>query len=428
MHIFFSVGEPSGDQHAAHLIGELKRRRADVRVSGYGGPLMKRAGCKLLYPMTNLAVMGFLQVLPLLWRFVRLYRDAKHYFREHRPDAVVLVDFPGFNWWIARAAKAEGIPVFYYLPPQLWAWASWRVRRMRKFVDHVLCGLPFEKQWYADRGINAEFVGHPFFDEVAEYPLDQEFCSRWAPSPPSPLPGGDGASGSPLPLGEGLGVRAIVGILPGSRRHEVTRNWPLMMQVIRELHDKHPDVRFLVACYRKSHRKLCETMLNTVKPRPAVAPQDATNGRGFTQLPIHFFVGKTPEIIQTADCCLMVSGSVSLEMLARKTPAVVMYRCSRLFYSVMWFLVGVDFITLPNLIAGREVLPEWVIAWSPRRDVRSITETLDGWLSDSSRLTHQTAELSTLHREVVQGGATSRAAEVILNRLSTPVPSRPKAA
>lgn len=405
MDIFFSVGEPSGDQHAAHLIGELKRRRPDLTVRGYGGPLMQRAGCRLLYPMTNLAVMGFLQVVPLLWRFIKLYRQAKSCFRESRPDAVILVDFPGFNWWIARAAKAAGIPVFYYLPPQLWAWASWRVRRMRRFVDHVLCGLPFEKQWYADRGIHADYVGHPFFDEVAEYPLDQEFITKWSPSP-----------STPLPLGEGLGVRATVGILPGSRRHEVTRNWPLMMHIIRSLHAQHPDVRFLVACYRKSHRKLCETLLNGRRTCDS------------TQLPIHFFVGKTPEIIETADCCVMVSGSVSLEMLARKTPAAVLYRCSRLFYSVMRHLVSVEFITLPNLIAGREVLPEWVIAWSPRRDVRSITRTLDGWLSDHSVLANKVEELSALHQEVVQVGATSRAADVILDRLSGPARSHTEAA
>ena len=237
MHIFFSVGEPSGDQHAAHLIHELRRRRPDVRACGYGGPLMEQAGCELTFRLTNLAVMGFLAVLPMLWKFYCLVRQAGRYFRESPPDAVVLVDFPGFNWWIARKAKAAGIPVFYYMPPQLWAWNSWRVRRIRKYVDHVLCGLPFEPEWYARRGVTAEFVGHPFFDEVADYPLDREFCKSWS-----------------------AGDQPTVGILPGSRNYEIARNWPVMLDVMAKLHGRHPRVRFLAACYKNSHLERCRSL------------------------------------------------------------------------------------------------------------------------------------------------------------------------
>ena len=152
-----------------------------------------------------------------MWTFYKLVRRAERMFRESRPDAVVLVDFPGFNWWIARKAKAAGIPVFYYLPPQLWAWAGWRVRRMRKFVDHILCGLPFEPEWYAKHGLTAEYVGHPFFDEMAEYPLKTEFCDRWSVD--------DGP---------------IVGILPGSRHHEVEGNFPLQIRIMQRLAAKYP--------------------------------------------------------------------------------------------------------------------------------------------------------------------------------------------
>ena len=162
MHIFFSVGEPSGDQHAAHLIHELKGRRADIEISGYGGPAMEQAGCRLRFQLTDLAVMGFLRVIPLLWKFYSLVKQAERVFRESPPDAVVLVDFPGFNWWIARKAKAAGIPVFYYMPPQLWAWAAWRIKRVKRFVDHVLCALPFEYAWYAERGVNAHYVAIRF--------------------------------------------------------------------------------------------------------------------------------------------------------------------------------------------------------------------------------------------------------------------------
>ena len=386
MHIFFSVGEPSGDQHAAHLIEELRRRRPDLQCSGYGGPLMEQAGCRVLFRLTNLAVMGFLRVVPLLWQFYRLVRDANHFFQQQRPDAVVLVDFPGFNWWIARKAKAAGIPVFYYLPPQLWAWAPWRIRRVRKSVDYVLCGLPFERKWYADRGIQVDYVGHPFFDEVADVPLDRKFLKTWATEEATDV-----------------GEAKNVGLLPGSRQQEITRNWPLMLQIIERLHARHPHVRFLVACYKQSHLEFFREML------PA----------GQNELPVHWFVGKTSEIIEGADCCLMVSGSVSLEMLARETPAAVVYRIGSLINVLKGIFLRVDWISLPNLMAGRKILPEWVVCWFPQRDVQCMTATLDGWLSDPQKLKQAVQELRNLRDEIAQTGATTRTAEAILNRLTS---------
>ena len=181
MRIFFSVGEPSGDEHAAGLIRELRARCPDVVVTGFGGPrmqpLIEESGGELVYPLTELAVMGFTRVVPMLGRFYRLVKRAEAIFSNNPPDAVVLVDFPGFNWWIARKARAAGIPVFYYLPPQLWAWAPWRIKKIRRYVDHILCGLPFEYDWYTRRGVSAEYVGHPFFDEVAERSLDDVFLA-----------------------------------------------------------------------------------------------------------------------------------------------------------------------------------------------------------------------------------------------------------
>ena len=271
MHFFFSAGEPSGDQHAAHLIEELKRRCPGVRISGYGGPRMQQAGCELQYQLTDLAVMGFFRVVPLLWKFARLLWQAQRFFAREKPDAVVLVDFPGFNWWIARKAKAAGIPVFYYMPPQLWAWAAWRIRRVRKYVDCVLCGLPFEYEWYARRGVDAVYVGHPFFDDVAAHSLDGSLraplCSRpsTATGDPSCLPPVDRAG-------------RVVGVLPGSRRHEVVQNWPLMVDVMRRLHARHPDVRFFVPCYTPAFEQMCVDHLRRTE----------------ADLPVCFFVGKTP--------------------------------------------------------------------------------------------------------------------------------------
>ncbi len=195
-----------------------------------------------------------------------------------RPDVCLLIDFPGFNWWIASAAKEAGIEVVYYCPPQMWAWAGWRIHKMRKRVDRVLSVLPFEADWYNARGVNAEYVGHPFFDEVAEKPLNLDACRRL----------------------ERSALRRVA-ILPGSRNQEVRRNFPVMLDVVAQLAENHPDVRFPVACFKASQRDYCESLLSA----------------GYRHLPIDLCLGETSEIIETATCLLMVSGSVSLEVLCR---------------------------------------------------------------------------------------------------------------
>jgi lipid-A-disaccharide synthase len=394
MHLFLSVGEPSGDQHAAHLLQALRARQPAARFSGFGGPCMEQAGFHNLYRLTDIAVMGLGSVLPVVGTFYKQYRRAKEFLRAEKPDAVVLVDCPGFNWWIASAAKALGIPTLYYLPPQLWAWAPWRIRKVRKWVDVVLAALPFEAEWYGARGIDVEYVGHPFFDEVAEHRLDQAFLDRcrWGEN--------------------GHSVRTV-GILPGSRKHEVDRNFPVMLQVIERLSRVHTDVRFRVACYKESQREFCR--LQVVGP--------------YAKLPIDLHVGRTPEIIEAADCCLMTSGSVSLEMLARTTPAVVQYRGGPLMMAFASMVVTAKYFSLPNLIADRELLPEHAFVGRQGRHAQQIAVQLHGWLSDRRELERQRQSLVALKERCVRTGGVATAAEAILRRLgqttvSAPVPLR----
>lgn len=389
MRIFFSVGEPSGDQHAAHLIEELRRRDRTLEVRGFGGPLMEAAGCRLLYRMTDLAIMGIMGVLPMLLTFWRLYRQAKRDLIDQRPDAVVLIDFPGFNWHVARAAKRLGIPVFYFMPPQLWAWAPWRIRKVRRSVDHVLSGLTFERDWYAARGVDATYVGHPFFDEVADHPIDHEFLETRRTS-----------RGSSTDAAKKI---RNVAILPGSRHLEVTRNGPALVQVMRSLAERHPDVVFRVACYKELHRTLLAAMCE-----PAGA-----------KLPIELCVGKTSEIIELADCCLMVSGSVSLELLARRTPAVVIYKGGPLTATLAKWILTCKYITLPNLLADREIMPEHFYSGDDALVVAAITRQLDTWLSDDALLAAKRSEMEDLASVTAKTGATARAADAILSRLNS---------
>ncbi|QDT99776.1 lipid-A-disaccharide synthase [Gimesia aquarii] len=381
MHLFFSVGEPSGDQHTAHLIQEIRNRVPQAHFSAFGGPEMQAAGCRLEVRLTDYAVMGIFNVLPLIFKFIGLIRQVGAYLESERPDAVILVDFPGFNWWVAKKAKSLGIPVFYYLPPQLWAWAPWRIRRVRKNVDYILSGLKFEKQWYEARGVNVDYIGHPFFDEVISKPLDQELLEELSDS-----------------------EKKIVGILPGSRTSEVTKNFPVMLRIVRQLSQKFPNAVFPVACYKATHLELCKKIIEQ---------QEATG------LPIKLYLKKTSEIIESAQCCLMVSGSVSLELLARKTPAVVIYRSHWGMYFLAHLLITCKYMSLPNLIADRELMPEFPSVGSPKKDIAKIDTIMSDWLCTPLSLERARNKLSSLYDETVISGASAQAAETILNHIQS---------
>jgi lipid-A-disaccharide synthase len=321
--VFFSVGEPSGDLHGANLIRQLQARCPGLKAVGYGGPKMAEAGCELHADLTALAVMWFARVLLNLHKFLILGGKADRYFRHHRPDAVVLIDYPGFNWWIARRAKAHGIPVFYYSPPQIWAWARWRVKKMRRLVDHVLCGLPFEEAWLRKHGCNATFVGHPFFDEVRRHPYDEKFIAEHDRSGP------------------------LVAILPGSRTQEVSHNLRWFLKAAAMIHEKVPDVRFALASFKPHQAEMAREMV-------------AASG-----LPIEICIGKTPELMRLADCAMSVSGSVSLELLYHTTPTVVLYWIDRFAYLVQTFFRKVKYITLVNLLSADGLEDEDITPFDP---------------------------------------------------------------
>jgi lipid-A-disaccharide synthase len=375
MRIFLSAGEPSGDLHAANLLSSLRARRPQLEFVGFGGERLAQAGCQLLYPLCDLAVVGFVRVLAHATSFLELVSRADRYFRHQRPDAVVLIDFPGFNWWIARRAHFHGIPVYYFVPPQLWGWAPWRVKKMQRYVDHVLCTLPFEKPWYAERGVAAHYVGHPYFDELSERRLDEGFLQQQRDK------GG-----------------RIVALLPGSRNQEVTRNWPMMMAAAQRIFAARPDTRFLVASYKQSQRLQVEGQMPDGK------------------LPIETHVGRTPEIIHLAQACIAVSGSVGLELLWHGTPSAVCYQVSSFDLWLAGKLKTAPYISLVNLLAGKELFPEYLTDRSLHVEM---AEQIVGWLNDSARLEAVRGELAALREHVAQAGACERTADYILATLLT---------
>jgi lipid-A-disaccharide synthase len=386
--IFISAGEPSGDLHAANLIRALRRHFPEAQFLGFGGSRMAEAGASLLYPLVNLAVMWFVNVLLNLFTFIRLVFMADRAFRDERPDAVVLVDYPGLHWWIASRAKARGIPVFYFVPPQIWAWGGWRVRKVRESIDQVLCSLPFEPAWYQARGVSdAVYVGHPYFDELTDRHLDESFLTAQRTKPGS-----------------------VVAILPGSRTQELVRNLPEMVRAAMKLTRQRADVRFAVACLHERHKAMAEQIIARVTAREAMSPSPV----------IEVYAGRTPELIRLARVAWAVSGSVGLELMVEVLPSVVVYKVKRFDLWVARQFIKTKYISLVNLLADAEVFPEY-LTW------RDVTDDLVrwalAWLDESEARARAAEALAKLRLRVAQPGASDRAAERIaawLRRAGTP--------
>ncbi len=394
MTVFFSAGEPSGDLHAATLLQELRKRHPGILATGFGGRHLAEAGCHLQADLTSLAIMWFGRVFSHLPKFFRLVGRANRMFRKNPPAAVILVDYPGFNWWIARLARRRRIPVFYYVPPQIWAWARWRVEKMRRLVNLVLCTLPFEAEFFRQHNCPAVYIGHPFFDHLANKQLDERFISQLA------------SSGRPW-----------VTLLPGSRFQELEANFETQLEVARLVHQARPEARFAVAAYSERHAAWLRERAKEC------------------QLPIQVWSEKTQELIRLAHCCVAVSGSVALELLYYEKPSAILYRIGPVAWWAQGFFRQVRYICLVNLLAAEDALapgrrwpalddqqgaiyPEFLTYRDPSRSIA--TEVLR-WLGDDQAWADCVAKLRDLKSRYAQPGAAARGAEYILHYLQAKV-------
>lgn len=374
--LFFSVGEPSGDLHTAELIRQLQHVSDSVRVRGFCGKQMMEAGCQCDFDLTQLAVVGIAEVLPKIREFFRVADIASDVFDSESIDGVILVDFPGFNWHIAKRAKKRNIPVYYYLPPQLWAWGGWRIKKIRKYVDAVISTLPFEAEWYRKRGIATHYVGHPFFDQLNQKPGTENIAS----SPNN--------------------ADRFVAVLPGSRNHEVHSIFPIQVAVMQRLAERHASIRFEVAALKEGHRDYClEHLPQTLRSRTAI------------------HVGQTSDIIENSHCVLSKSGSVSLELMARRKPTAIVYSVSPITYAVFRTLSRCNSITLPNMMAGETVMAEFLKVLRTERVVSLLTNELDRLWSEAAYHAERVEKLQKLSDQYAQPGASQRAADVLCNEL-----------
>ena len=370
--VLFTAFEPSGDDHAAAVIAELRVRRPDIAIFAAGGPKMRAAGARIILDTTHDAVMG----LPGIGKVLEHRRLNKQIERWLDANPVALhmpVDSPAANFPIARLAKARGVPVFQLVAPQLWAWAPWRIRKTRRLIDKLLCILPFEEQWFRDRGVDAEYVGHPIFGE----PFDDAAIDNVV---------------STLPTGE-----RRLAILPGSRPGEIEKNYPTMLDAFVELKKRHPGLLGVVAA---TNDRLAARI-------------EEINRRGAGGQPqgLRTVVGQANAVIRWSTIAVATSGTVTLRVCRHGRPLVAMFRVGRVLWNALprWVL-NTPFILLPNIIMGREIIPELAPYFGgPERLIGAIDTLLGDEAAQRAQVEAQ-RELSTLFGD---RNAAERAAELI---------------
>jgi lipid-A-disaccharide synthase len=358
---WLSAGEPSGDALGARLAGALRAAAPGARLEGMGGPRMGTAGVEILHPAGGLAASGLVEAAGSLPAHLRLLREVRRRFRQHRYDLAVFIDYPGFHLAAARAARDAGVPVLLYVAPQLWAWGGWRAGRLRGSVDRLAVILPFEEAFFRARGIEARFVGHPLLDEPAR--------SR-------------GEARAEL----GLAPEArVLALFPGSRPAEVRRLWPVFREAAIRLRREMPDL-VVVAAGLPS----------------ATYPRD--DG-------VLFRWGAGPVVAAAADAALCKSGTTSLEAALAGTPHVVAYRTHPVTWAAARRLVRVPWVSLVNLLSGEAVVPELL---QGAATARGLADAVGPLLADAPVATRQRAAFERVRERLGSRGAAARVAAMAL--------------
>jgi lipid-A-disaccharide synthase len=313
MRILLSSGEASGDTYGAQLITALQRRQSGLELFGAGGERMRSAGLDAVVHAKDVAVLGLAEVLTHLPRIYAQFRKLVREIDRRRPDVAVLIDFPDWNFRLARKLHKRGIPVFYYVSPQLWAWRPGRIEQVKKHVQKMLVIFPFEEAWYRERGVDAEYVGHPLVDVPRPQPPHLR-------SPQTPI-----------------------GLLPGSRQKEIAMNLPTLLQAARQLGKEYQF--FLPVASTINSRWVIDFIHKVLGEAPGVNLKLENDAR---------------LVLAQSRAAMVASGTATVEAALIGTPFVMVYRVSPVTYRVGQSMVKVPFIAMPNLIAGREVVPELV--------------------------------------------------------------------
>jgi lipid-A-disaccharide synthase len=373
------AGEASGDKHGAHLMTALRRLRPDVDFEffGAGGDEMRAAGAETLVDSRDVAIMGVLEVAAALQKFLSAFKTLREAVRKRKPDAVVLIDWPEFNLRLARKirqdAASSGAKVIYYISPQVWAWRSYRVRQIQRDVDKMLVILPFEKEWYAQRNVQVEYVGHPLLDSVHVTDSLKEFRARYVFDQASPL----------------------IALLPGSRRKELSYILPPLVETARRLHTQRPEIQFVLP--------LAGSLSRTEADRIIARAGGAQN--------LRLIENDTYNALAASDLAIVASGTATLETTIIGTPLIVVYKASPLNWHLFTPFINVPFVGMPNLIAGGEIAPE-LLQYHLTPD--KLTNCLLSFIDHPQRLRRARTDLAAVRKKLGEANASERAAQQVL--------------
>lgn len=363
------AGEASGDLYGARLMRAYRVMHPEARFFGIGGDLMREEGAELLYHISQTAIMGFVEVAKHYPFLKEMFNSCEREYHERRPDAVVLIDYPGFNLRFAKVVKQAGGHVLYYISPQVWAWGKNRARKMIGLIDHLACVFPFEEKLFNDIGIPTTFVGHPLLEILETVDRDEFTSAHGLPASPP-----------------------ILGLFPGSREQEVHRLLPAMLGGARHV--------------RK--RTGCTIAIGAARlPDSMYAP----HLRGIDD--VHIIRGATHALMQHSHAAVVASGTATVETAWYETPMVIVYRASWLNYQIGKRLVNVENIGMVNILAGKRIVPE-LLQQSMRSDY--IYEYILPYFTKESQRAETIAELRLVKAKMGTAGASRRTAE-ILDRL-----------
>lgn len=383
MDVLVVAGEASGDQHAADVVAALRRERPDLRFFGMGGVKLAAQGVELVHGAHEISVMGLVEVLPKVPRIWRVLGDLERAAAERRPACALLVDVPDFNLRLAKRLKKLGIPVVAYVAPMVWAWREGRTKTIAKRYDRLLCILPFEEAFLRERGVNATYVGSPVLDQVP-------------------------ALAEPSAFRRALGLdeaRPVLAVLPGSRRSEVTRLLPTMVEACRQVQARRPGVQVVIPVAPGLDRGLVSVFFD---------------GSGVAPVLID---GRAPEVVGACDVAVVASGTATLEAGLMRRPMVVGYRVNALSYQVGKALVRIPFFSLVNLLANERVVPELLQhEFTAERVVQELEPLWEGPAREACL-----AGLDRVRAVLGPSGAAERAARQVLSVLGPSLDGSPRA-
>lgn len=373
------VGETSGDLLAADLCKELKRRQIPFSISGIAGPELQQQGVHSLFPMERLSVMGLGEILKQLPQLLRCRREITEYFIAHPPDVFIGVDAPEFNLDLEKNLKKHGIRTLHYVSPSVWAWRRWRLKKIAKAVDLMLCLFPFEKCFYEEHDIPVQFVGHPSADEIP-FSIDSLAARKTLGLPES---------------------AAIIAILPGSRCNEINYLGELFLKTAQRCYQQNPKLLFVVAMVNQEREQQFLQLAKQITPN----------------LPLQLVRGQSRQVMAAANVVLLASGTATLEAMLLKKPMVVAYRMSKLSYWMAKLLIKVDYIALPNLLAKKLLIPEFI---QEKANVDNLSQALLYYLNNPDIVSTLEKEFLVLHQQL-RCHASKQAVDAVLKILSTHV-------